>query len=67
MQDARLGQLHPAGFPGVMVVVAGEMQRAVYDQMGQMMGGPAGSGGGFAADLSSARMISPGRPGAGGG
>ena len=40
VQDARLGHFHPAGFAGLVVVVALQVQRAVHDEMRQMMRRP---------------------------
>ena len=37
VQDARLGHLHAARLAGVVVVVAGQVQRAVHHQMRQMV------------------------------
>ena len=41
VQDARLGQFHAARVAGVVVVVPGEVQRAMHHQMRQMVRGAA--------------------------
>ncbi len=50
MEQAGFGHFHAAGVAGVVVVMALQMQRAMHDQMRQMMGDAASGGGGFAPD-----------------
>jgi hypothetical protein len=50
VQDARFGEFHAARIAGVVMVVAGEMQRAVHHQVRQVVRWQAASGGGLAPD-----------------
>ena len=50
VQDAGLGEFHASRLSSVVMVVAGQMQRAVHDEMGEVMRRTASGGGGLAAD-----------------
>ena len=58
MQDARLGQFHAPRLARMVVVVAGQVQRAVHDEMREMMRRAAAGGGGLAADHAERQHIS---------
>ena len=66
VQDARLGHFHPARLAGRCVVVAGEMQRAMHDEVREVMRRPPARGGRLAPDHAERQHDLPRQPGAGG-